>query len=270
MRRLLLCLPMLLAAAPGLEAQGTRDQASLIINLFTGYAMGGSLWRVPDQPVIDDNFGEPLVDNFSISRRIRGNLIFGGRAIFFPGDNFGYFGEAFMLGLGYEDGCGIATPSGSERNRDVCASINNNATPASAVQVTAGVMYRVRANQLISPYARLSVGGALSSRSPIAMTGSFPSAASGGQLVDLDIYPAEGSNTQFHPAIGIGAGFTTQIARGYQMRWEVRDNIIGIESVTGPTVLEGVDPPTGMKFRHRFSIEVGFDVVLERKRGRRY
>lgn len=269
MRRLLLFVSVVLAAAPALQAQATRDQASLIINLFGGYAMGGALWRVPDQPVIDDNFGEPLVDHYSISRRIRGNLIFGGRAIFFPGDNFGYFGEAFMLGLGYEDRCGIASPSGSQRNRDVCASINNNATPASAVQVTAGVMYRINANRLVSPYARLSVGGALSSRSPIAMTGSFPSAASEGQLVDLDIYPADGSS-QFHPAVGIGAGFTTQIARGYQMRWELRDNIIGIESVTGPTVLEGVDPPTGMRFRHRLSIEVGFDVVLERKRGRRY
>ncbi|HEU4799289.1 MAG TPA: hypothetical protein VFS94_01530 [Gemmatimonadales bacterium] len=269
MRRLLLCLPLLLAAAPGLHAQATRDQARLIINLFAGYAMGGSLWRVPDQPVIDDNFGEPRVDHYALSRRIRGNPIFGGRAIFFPSDHFGYFGEAFMLGLGYEDGCGIANPTASQRNRDVCASINNNSTPATAVQVTAGVMYRIRADQLISPYARLSVGGAMSSRSPIAMTGSFPSAASGGQLVDLDIYPAEGS-TQFHPAIGIGAGFTTQLARGYQMRWELRDNIVGVDAVTGATVLEGVEPPTGMRFRHRISIEVGFDVVLERKRGRRY
>jgi hypothetical protein len=260
---------MLLAAAPGLQAQATRDQASLIINLFAGYATGGSLWRVQDQPVIDDNFGEPLVDHYALTRRIRGNLIFGGRAIFFPGDNFGYFGEAFMLGLGYEDRCGIANPTSSQRNRDVCASINNNATPASAVQVTAGIMYRINANQLISPYARLSAGGALSSRSPIATTGSFPSAASGGQLVDLDIYLDDGG-TQFHPALGIGAGFTTQIARGYQMRWELRDNIIGVETVTGATVLEGVEPPTSMRFRHRVSLEVGFDVVLERKRGRRY
>ena len=269
MRRLLLCLAMLLAATPGLQAQATRDQASLIINLFAGYAMGGSLWRVSDQPVIDDNFGEPLVDHYSLGRRIRGNLIFGGRAIFFPSDHFGYFGEAFMLGLGYEDQCGIANPTISQRNGDVCASINNNSTPATAVQVAGGVMYRIRADQLISPYARLSVGGALSNRSPIATTGSFPSAASGGQLVDLDIYTDDGTS-QFHPAVGIGVGFTAQVARGYQMRWELRDNIIGVEAVSGASVLEGVDPPTGMRFRHRISLEVGFDVVLERKRGRRY
>jgi hypothetical protein len=85
----------------------------------------------------------------------------------------------------------------------------------------------------------------------------------------LDIYLDDGG-TQFHPALGIGAGFTTQIARGYQMRWELRDNIIGVKTVTGATVLEGVEPPTSMRFRHRVSLEVGFDVVLERKRGRRY
>jgi hypothetical protein len=269
MRRLLLSLALFVAAAPSLEAQATRDQASLIINLFTGYAAGGSLWRVPDQPVIDDNSGEPLVDHYALARRIRGNLIFGGRAIFFPGDHFGYFGEAFLMGLGYEDRCSIPNPTISQRNTQVCASINENTTPASAVQVSAGAMYRVNADRLISPYARLSVGGALSSRSPIATTGSFSSAASGGQLVDLDIYTDEGTS-QFHPAIGIGAGFTAQIARGYQMRWELRDNIIGIETVTGATVIEGDRPPTEMRFRHRFSLEIGFDVVLERKRGRRY
>ncbi len=269
MRRLLLSLLLLPAATPALHAQATRDQASLIINLFGGYAAGGSLWRVSDQPVIDDNFGEPLVDHYALTRRIRGNLIFGGRAIFFPGDHFGYFGEAFLMGLGYEDRCSIPNPTISQRNTEVCASINQNSTPASAVQVSAGLMYRVNANQLISPYARLSVGGALSSRSPIATTGSFASAASGGQLVDLDIYTDDGTS-QFHPAMGIGAGFTAQVARGYQMRWELRDNIIGIETVTGPTVIEGDRPPTGMRFRHRISLEVGFDVVLERKRGRRY
>lgn len=269
MRRLLLCLLLALATAPGLGAQASRDQASLIINLFAGYATGGSLWRVADQPVIDDNAGEPLVDHYALARRIKGNLIFGGRAIFFPGDHFGYFGEAFLMGLGYEDRCSIPNPTISQRNRDVCASISRNSTPASAVQVTGGVMYRIRANQLISPYARLSVGGALSSRSPIATTGSFPSAASDGQLVDLDIYTDEGTS-QFHPAMGIGAGFTAQIARGYQMRWELRDNIIGIETVTGPSVIEGDRPPTGMRLRHRLSLEVGFDIVLERKRGRRY
>ena len=269
MRRLLFPLALFVAVAPGLQAQATRDQASLIVNLFAGYAAGGSLWRVADQPVIDDNAGEPLIDHYALARRIRGNLIFGGRAIFFPGDNFGYFGEAFLMGLGYEDRCSIPNPTISQRNTQVCSSINENSTPASAVQVSAGVMYRVNADQLISPYARLSVGGALSSRSPIATTGSFASAASGGQRVDLDIYTDEGTS-QFHPAMGIGAGITAQIARGYQMRWEIRDNIIGIDAVTGPTVIEGDRPPTGMRLRHRLSLEVGFDVVLERRRGRRY
>lgn len=269
MRRLLLSLVLLVAAAPRIEAQATRDQASLIINLFAGYVAGGSLWRVSDQPVIDDNAGEALIDHYALSRRIRGNLMFGGRAIYYPGDHFGYFGEAFLMGLGYEDRCIIPNPTISQRNTQVCASINQNSTPASAVQASAGVIYRVNANQLISPYARLSVGGALSSRSPIATTGSFASAASGGQLVDLDVYTDEGTS-QFHPAIGIGAGFTAQIARGYQMRWELRDNIIGIDAVTGPTVIEGDRPPTATRLRHRFSLEVGFDVVLERKRGRRY
>jgi hypothetical protein len=72
------------------------------------------------------------------------------------------------------------------------------------------------------------------------------------------------------PAFALGAGFTAAVAKGYQLRWEVRDNIVGVQKVTGPTPQPQVVPPHKLVFKHLFSMSIGFDVVLERRRGRRY
>jgi len=66
------------------------------------------------------------------------------------------------------------------------------------------------------------------------------------------------------------AGATIAAGRGYQIRWEIRDNIVGIQRVTGPTVTQGTVPPHETSYRHIFSLNVGLDVILEKRRGRRY
>jgi hypothetical protein len=76
------------------------------------------------------------------------------------------------------------------------------------------------------------------------------------------------------PSLALGLGFTAAVAKGYQIRWEVRDNIVGIQRVTGTLPQSGLVsptvPPHGRVFKHLFSMTLGFDVVLERRRGRRY
>jgi hypothetical protein len=77
-------------------------------------------------------------------------------------------------------------------------------------------------------------------------------------------------NSRVEPTVAIGVGFTAAVGKGYNLRWEVRDNITGIQSVTGTTPIAGFVPPHKRVFKHLFSMTVGFDVVLERRRGRRY
>jgi hypothetical protein len=50
----------------------------------------------------------------------------------------------------------------------------------------------------------------------------------------------------------------------------VRDNMVRMATVAGPTAQDGVPPPTASRLRHLLSMEIGFDVVLERRHGRRY
>jgi hypothetical protein len=60
------------------------------------------------------------------------------------------------------------------------------------------------------------------------------------------------------------------VGRAYHLRWEVRDNILGIQRVTGATSDRDQIPPHKTVYKHLLSIMVGLDVVLERRAGRRY
>ena len=58
---------------------------------------------------------------------------------------------------------------------------------------------------------------------------------------------------------------------GYNARNdEIRDNVTPVRAVTGGTLEDGTPPPTATRVKHLISFNVGFDVVLERRRGRRY
>ena len=118
----------------------------------------------------------------------------------------------------------------------------------------------------MSPYARANAGLVFSSQSSIRTIGHFPSPE--GQ-VDLIVYDDD-HDSRVEPAFALGAGFTAAIAKGYQLRWEVRDNITGVQKVTSAAPEARTIPPHELVFKHLFSFTIGFDVVLERRRGRRY
>jgi hypothetical protein len=60
------------------------------------------------------------------------------------------------------------------------------------------------------------------------------------------------------------------LSKGYHIRWEVRDNILGVRRVTGPVATPGQIPPHETTYKHLFSVLIGMDIILERQRGRRY
>lgn len=262
-----LALILYAATLSPLAAQATRDQARLMFNVSAGYNGGATLWRVTDQPLFDDRFGDPLIDSLHITRRVRPALTLGVKGIYFRGDNLGFFGEGYLIGVGFQDSCTRTSPTLSVRNEQVCGSVDQAEKSASAVQVSGGAIYRINSRKVISPYVRVGLGFVLSSQSAVRTTGRF--ANQDNQLVDVEIYPDD-SETRLGGAATLALGMTAVIAPGYQIRWEVRDNIVGLRAVNGPTATDGAPPSTGVRYRHLLGIEVGFDVVLERRRGRRY
>ena len=267
-RRFLFVLALSAAGGGSLSAQATADQARLVFSVNAGYIPGTSGWRVLGQPLFDDRVSDPvLIDSIAITRRIRPSLSFGAKGIYFAGDHIGVLGEAQLIGLGFEDSCTRTVPTASSRNAAVCNEIDNAEKSGSAVLVGAGMIYRINSRRTVSPYARLGLGAVISTQSPVRTIGRFPNPE--GEPVEVEIYPDE-VNTRLSGAGTLGIGFTAVIGRGYQVRWEVTDRIVGVRGVAGPTAQDGAPPPTSLKYRHLFGIEIGFDVVLERQRGRRY
>jgi hypothetical protein len=263
--RTILCVLVLLL--PGSWAgsawgQATKDQARLVFTVSGGVVLGRSLWSVAAQPV---QFITPA-DTFALSRRIRSSLGIGFAGAYFPGDHLGFAADGFLIGLGFEDGCRMVFSSGNSDVVSACESIQGATKSATAVALTGGPIYRFNSRSLFAPYVRANLGLVFSNQSSIRTVGHFTTP---GGISDLIVYDDD-HESRVEPMLGLGAGVTAAIGPGYQLRWEVRDNITGVQKVTAPTAEARVVPPHKVEYKHLFSIAIGFDVVLERRRGRRY
>ncbi len=265
--RTLWMVPALSLLAPPVLAQKTADQARLMLTVSAGYTGGASLWDVSRQPIFTSSTSS---DTLAIGRDIRPRIGVGFSGTYFPGEHVGFAVDVFLLGLGLEDSCSYVFSSAQSRSPDIqeaCDDLDGRRKPGTAVVVSAGGVYRFASRSPVSPYVRGNAGIVISSQSPIRTLGTFTNSSN--QVVDLIIY-ADNSPTRVNPAFALGAGFTAAVARGYQLRLELRDNITGVQAVDGATGREGLEPSRSVSFRHIFSLTMGFDVVLERKRGRRY
>jgi hypothetical protein len=242
--------------------QATKDQARLVFTVSGGVVVGRHLWSVDNEPV---QFTTPA-DTFALGRRIRTTIGVGFGGTYFPGEHLGWSLEGFLLGLGFEDSCRLVFSSGSGDAASTCQSIQGATKSATAVSLSGGPVVRINSQSLISPYARANLGLVISNQSSIRTIGRFPTPLG---TAERTVF-ADDHDSRVAPSLGLGAGFTAAVARGYQLRWEVRDNIVGVQRVTGTTPQSDLVPPHELTYKHLFSMTIGFDVVLERRRGRRY
>lgn len=242
--------------------QATKDQSRLVFTVSAGFVGGSRLWSMGPQPI---QFIDPA-DTFALDRRIRSTLAVGFGGAYFPGENLGFTAEGFLVGLGFEDNCRHVFSSGSGDVAAVCRSIQGRKKAATSVILSGGTIFRLNSRKLFSPYGRVNLGLVFSDQSSLRTLGEFPTDSGPATLV---VY-SDDKNSRVDPAIALGLGFTAAIAKGYNLRWEVRDNIVGVQRVTSTIPVAGFEPPHERIFKHLFSITLGFDVVLERRKGRRY
>lgn len=266
-RRLLILLAALIGggAFPSpASGQATGDQSRLVFTVSLGAVGGSQLWASSPQAI---QFITPA-DTFALERRIRSTLTVGFGGAYFPGEHLGFTAEAFLVGLGFEDSCRQIFSSGSARVAQVCESIQGKKKAATSIIMSGGTIFRLNSRKLFSPYARANLGLVLSTQSSLRTGGQFV-VDSTGRLSTLSVYHDD-HNSRIDPSLALGVGFTAAVAKGYGLRWEVRDNIVGVQRVTGTIPIAGFVPPHERVFKHLFSMTIGFDVVLERRRGRRY
>jgi hypothetical protein len=269
--RTLACVGLLVVTTPvsPLWAQGTGDQARLVFTVSAGAVGGKALWSVPKQAVHFPS--APATDTLALSRDIRSTLVIGFGGSYFPGDHLGFGAEGFLIGLGYEDSCRQVFSSGSPSVAAACQSLQGATKSATAVILSVGPVLRFNSRKLFSPYVRANAGFVFSNQSSLRTIGRYPGGSSGN--LSLIIYSDE-HDSRVEPSLALGAGFTAALSPGYQLRWEVRDNIVGVQRLSGPSPQTGdvASPvtPHELDFKHLISLTIGFDVVLERRRGRRY
>jgi opacity protein-like surface antigen len=249
-----------LMATPA-AAQKRGDQATLVFTVSGAYIQGKNLWGTQHQPIQDGVF----TDFYNLHRNIKSTLGASLAGTYYPGATVGFTAEAFLMGMGYDDGCALDAPPQSVLNAEVCTDIDKQDKSAAAAALSAGAIFRIGSRESISPFARVGAGLLFTNQSSILTQG--VSASNAGAL--LIVYEDD-KRSRVLPAFTLGIGTTFAINRGYHLRWEVRDNYVGVAAVTGTTSGAHLIPPHETVYKHLISVHIGLDVVLERDRGRRY
>lgn len=271
MRRLFLRSALFGLLAPtALAGQATADQARLMFTVGLGQTSGGgTLWSVGRQPF---QISSTVIDTLTVSRNFRRSLDVMFSGTYFPNDNLGFSVEAQLLGLATEDECSIRFTQGSTETQQLCRSIRRSERSASAAALSAGLVYRIGSRQPLHPFVRANAGFVVSQQSFLKTSGRIETDSAGiptGVFSDLTLYQ-DSDPASLQPYLSFGGGVAAVIGRGYQFRVEVRDNWVRLPAVAGPTRRQGVTPKSTVVGKHFLSFLVGFDIVLERKRGRRY
>jgi len=220
------------------------------------------LWTVPQQPLTDQFPG----DTFFLSRSIKRAFGAGFAATYYPGDHLGLNAEAFLIGLGYDDTCRLLSAGLNARTAQACQSIDTRDRSAASVAFSVGGIYRVASREFISPFVSAGAGFLFNNVSSVLMSGSVSTRTEQGEFFIYD----DDDRTRIRPAFRIGVGSTVALGKAYHLRVEVRDNIVGIERVTGVKSDLQQIPPHENTYKQLWSVLFGVDIILERQRGRRY
>lgn len=266
---------------PAVLAAQTGDQTNLVLSIYGGVSAGHSLWSLPRQPICviqgdacEQNSSGNVEDTLALGRDISSSVILGAAVSYFKNPHIGFQAEIYYLGLTFDDRCRPVSPyqpDADNKNQQICDSFASTGASAGAVTFLGGVVFRAAPRSVISPYIRTSVGLTAYNGGTLGASGDFASVdPSSGALtvtardIVVDTTPKTTSWT-FQAA----AGFTTRFSPGYQFRLEIRDAILPLERLVGPANDRGIAPHETQIYHH-IALTVGLDVVLERRRGRRY
>ena len=266
------------ALAGPVRAQ-SQSEPNLVLTIFGGATTGNTLWSVPKQPFCELQGIPPtqscttLYDTLDLTRDATSSLIAGAMATYYPGPHVGYTAEVYYLGLPLDDTCkGVffnpdpqADPFYGPRNEQLCANITGAALSTSAIGFFVGLSLRAAARSTLSPYVRGGVGLVTYSSGTIELSGAYvENGTITSRAVYVDDHPKQ---TAFSGQVA--AGLTVRMSPGYQFRIEMRDVLVPLQAVAGPSNDLGRPPVTTKVFQH-VALTFGLDVVLEKSHGRRY
>ena len=273
-------LAALCAAAPVAPAAAqSADRPNLVLTVFGGYRIGRQLWTLRNQPFdVIDYVGGSLFpdstrrDTLALAREVTPSFIAGLTASYFRGPHLGVQAEMVFLSMSLESRCGIRVfdpADTADINPTLCGSLSGASVPMSAVAFSAGLLLRATPNKSATPYLGLSGGMVTRTRGTIETSGAFVDNAG---ILNSIIMIADDRATRTDLSAQLSAGVMMPLGPGYQLRFEGRDIYTRLDYPSGiadPGTVP-LHPPHGARYGQHLSFVVGLDVVLERKRGRRY
>jgi hypothetical protein len=265
--------------ATAVRAQ-TQEQPNLILTISAGYLTGGELWTIDRQLAPVATVATSGWDTLRLGRRIRPGLAATLGATYFPSSHLGYTAEAGFFGIGTEAACAPVGPYAPDppdfKNQQACQFLQGENIRGNVVGFLGGLIWRftTRGNQ---PYVRAAVGAGILGNSYVETFAPIVYHLTADTVAEANlIFLTDSSQGRLTWMASLGAGATLPLAPGYQLRVEVRDLITSLPVATGAArdtaaILRGNPaPPTSWKVVHVPTITVGLDIVLEKRRGRRY
>ncbi len=263
-----------LAPAP-LPAQ-TPSAPHLYLSMFGGYRIGRHLWTLNDQPFlvqtpIGPNPGQ--YDTLDLQHEVNPGFVIGAAGTYFARPNLGFEGEIAFLGMGLESRCTIRQyqpPPSGDVDPELCTSLNGASSSLSAVSFSVGLVGRLRPDKATYPYVRASVGVVARTRSTIELIGSFADTARNALEEVIIVGDSFPNKTRAH--LSFAAGLALSLGPASQLRLEARDIVTSLDRVTGlADASRGtLYPPHAGRTLHSLAFIVAFDVILEKRHGRRY
>jgi hypothetical protein len=232
---------------------------------------GHGLWTVERQQLcILSGSGacSSVYDTLRIARSISPSLVIGASGTYFPWPHLGFHAEISYLGLPIDDTCTpihLNPDPPDQRAEQMCNNLTATKGTGGAISLFVGATLRAASTKAISPYARFNIGMVNLSSSTTEVVGAYVDAVGLKERQIIEDLGGRGASFM----IGAAAGITTPLGSGYQFRLEVRDIVNSLTRVTGPANDLAI-APTASKYYHHFALVMGLDIVLERKRGRRY
>ena len=274
-----LTLAALCAAAPVPAAAQTADRPNLVLTIFGGFRGGHQLWTLHNQPFVVIDYVAPNLDSIStrhdtldLSREVTPSFVLGLTASYFRGPHVGFQAEMVFLGMSLDSRCAIRrfdAADSADINPTLCATLNGASVPMSAVAFSAGAILRATPSKSATPYVGLSGGLVTRARGTVEMIGNWVDDRG---VINPFTVVADDKATRTDLSAQLAAGIMVPLGPGYQIRLEGRDLYTRLDYVSGladPTEVP-LHPPHAARYGHHLVFAIGLDVVLERKRGRRY
>lgn len=274
MRSLATVAVLAILAVPAARAQSSSEP-SLSFTISGGLTTGQKLWNIDDHLLAAPG---ATYDTVRLGRRLTPGLAASLSMSLFRSPRWGLNAEVAYFGLASEQRCegpAVYVPDSENLTKKGCDNANGRHSSSSVIGFLAGGVYQFLDSSRIQPYIRANAGFGLLGASFVE-TLAIVNHTSCAPISSDNICPypllTERKKTSSTWLVSVAAGLVMQLGPGYRLRMEGRDLILQIPTVQrGSTNTSNLgDTETRSVVKHIPIFMIGFDVMLERRRSRRY